>query len=82
MITKELLLEAIKTAHKNCLEDCIHTDAIEANMKAIEEEIGRCVVYALNNQISSAVMVFSMALHTGYRLHQLESEPAPKETVN
>ena len=84
MITKEMLTEAIRTGHEPCCTDagCLHEDATKANIKAIEEEIGKCIAYALSAGISPALMVWSAALHVGYKLHQIESTPVAKDKVN
>ena len=82
MITTEMFQKALKTAHEPCREDCVHADAFQESEKVIEEEIAKCVGYALTTGVSPALMLLSAGIHIGYRLHQLEIEPTPKEKVN
>ena len=76
--TPELFKQALDTAHNSCEKGCTHADAEFANIKAIEEKIGEGMMsplFLLNPLLAS----FSLGVHVGYRLHQLETEPISKE---
>jgi xanthine/uracil/vitamin C permease (AzgA family) len=80
-IAPQLLEAAIKLGHEPCKDGCIHADATEANVKVITDEIAKCMTYAIAEGISPALMIYSAAMHVGYRLRQLETEP-PTTTIH
>ena len=82
MIDPHLLAEAIRTSAEGCLNECAHQKAIEENTERIDETIMNCVMYALSEGISPALMVASAFLHIGYRLHQLEHQPLDHTKAN
>jgi hypothetical protein len=84
MIDPTMLKEAIRTGHDSCVgkDGCVHEKAIQASIPDIEKEIAMCIAYSLTEGISPALMVFSMALHVGYRLHALEHTPIDHAKAN
>ena len=83
MITPELFQQAIAKGADPCKgeEGCIHEAAMHANVKALEAEIEKCIFYAVKEGASPTMLVFSAGIHIGYRLAQLETEPA-STTIN
>ncbi len=84
-ITREQLLEAIRTSHDECAKSeggCIHAEAITAESDAVQKAITEAVMVAMMDKGSPALSVFVHAFHIGYRLHQLETQPIPLDKVN
>ena len=82
MITKEMLAQAIKTQHLPCANDCIHGDAFEECKPLIDEEINKCIVIAMAEGVSPAAMVYSSAMHVGYRLGELMYASVSTDKLN
>lgn len=79
MITAELMREAIETAQAPCRgkNGCIHAAAAADTRLDIEIEINR-ILHTLPGREEPALTLFYIAMHIGYRLHQLEEMQVKK----
>ena len=77
MITRELLEQAIATAHEQCGETCIHQEAVGEAKEALNLALANALEVALHPGIDPGLFFFHMGLHVGYRLHQLEYAENP-----
>lgn len=81
-ITKDLLTQAIMTAHHECRgseEGCIHAAAVSECTKLVDRTILRAIE-ALSDEPEAdeariMLSVFFHGMHVGYRLNQLVSLP-------
>lgn len=93
MLTPELMVEAIKTSHDECERTeprvCLHEDAISGALASEDTDVIETLAgmkAAIESYPDHLFAAFSIFVHIGYRLRQLEEKqdielmnlPAPK----
>lgn len=84
MITKELVVKALETSHTgNCRGEsgCIHADGFAESYKEVMAYLLDLMMNPTQQNNLPLAILFAGA-HVGYRLHQLELEPANPKGVN
>lgn len=83
MLNKELIEQAIATAHQECAtpEGCVHAKAFDEAFDVVSRDTLRAGLIAMTSD-NPILALWYHAVHVGYRLRQLETEPIQKEKVN
>jgi hypothetical protein len=88
MLTPQMVKEAIATSHDLCKANpngCVHADALQHEFKTIESDLQMMVEGCLaggHDIFFLFNLIYNHAIHVGYRLHQLETEPISTAKVN
>ena len=81
--TPEMLKEAIKTAHDDCKNGCIHAKSFDEANDFMRKRIQQLMLAALTSGDPNPVeFVYYNAFHDGYNTHKMMTEPVAKEKVN
>ena len=82
MLTPEIVIEAIATAHKTCSESesgCIHAEALAGAFTEIVQDVLKDVEIAAMDNSNVLMLLYNHALHVGWRMHELaNATEAPK----
>lgn len=85
-LTKELVTEAINTAHSaNCHtatnHTCIHAKPMSECAELIMEAMAKSLAASDANDLSPATGLLLEGIHIGYRMHQLQVEAEPESQI-
>ena len=77
-LSQQILLEAIKSAHDECKDGCIHADALAAQVDNI---VTLAALSVVETGINPTVGLLAEAFHIGYRAAQLVQNKRDKSQV-